>query len=554
VETNFIFLIVATSPLELDFLLVAYRTSILYCVTQTGRQVEETSTTSEKQSHREAMNVERPERITKRDSDSSEGGSSVFTNNVMPDTINDVDITKSSTAIVSVPRSSSDAKLGKCDLHKEMQKVTEIIKSDKRDASMGRDRRPRHIIQKKDKDMLDEMMGAASPRGDEFVSTGEKESLREARHDEWLERITRRDSESEGGSSACTNNMDDVHVMESSTVIVAVPRISTVSSLELNENLTPGAFAFSNEQGNLVRRIMGPITASMVEKGQTSPLSLMESEGPTSPPFLSEPRGPSAIDEQSFILGELAEASAREEELERRLQELQSVQKRAVAGTAIVENSSGGDHEQNEASSPSGRKVRRFLMGAAVALLLVVGVIIGVTIPLTTNNSKDSPYIESAVTPTQSPAPTKAPTAAPTACTSLDCLAEILLQNEVADAEALQDDSSPQFQALRWLANNDTAVLDLDRTSPAILVERYVLAVFYFTTSGEGWGDQHNFLSGTSVCEWNTGSKGVLCNRDEMVADLDLRKSKHGEVIDPSEVGEHPSLTKLSLWIWIRLS
>jgi hypothetical protein len=45
--------------------------------------------------------------------------------------------------------------------------------------------------------------------------------------------------------------------------------------------------------------------------------------------------------------------------------------------------------------------------------------------------------------PTQSPASTKAPTAAPT---SLDCLAKILLQNEVLGAEALQDeDSSPQF-------------------------------------------------------------------------------------------------------------
>jgi hypothetical protein len=230
-------------------------------------------------------------------------------------------------------------------------------------------------------------------------------------------------------------------------------------------------------------------------------------------------------------MGELAEASQEEEELRRRnqdleqedkelrrrLQELENVQNRAVRGTVVVENSGGGDRDQTATSSPFGRKGRRFWIGAALFLLLVVGVILGVTIPFT--NNKDSP------SPTQSPVPT----AAPTACTSMDCLAEILLQNEGADAEALQDDSSPQFQALRWLANDDTAVLDLDSTSRAILVERFVLAMLYFATRGEGWGDQRNFLSASSVCEWNTGSTGVLCNRDDLVVRLVLCKSKHEE-------------------------
>jgi hypothetical protein len=202
----------------------------------------------------------------------------------------------------------------------------------------------------------------------------------------------------------------------------------------------------------------------------------------------------------------------------------------------------------------------------AVLLLIIVGVILGVAVPLTTNNNnnnnnKDSPSIDSTVTPTQSrsptqsptqspsqsQSPTKAPTAtptatptqtpAPTACTSLECLAEILLQIEVSDAEALQDDLSPQFLALRWLANDDTAVLDLDKTPSVILVERYVLAVFYFATSTEGELDGLNFLSASSVCEWNNRQiqgvflRGVYCNEDVMVIGLDLGKSKHEEVI-----------------------
>jgi hypothetical protein len=236
----------------------------------------------------------------------------------------------------------------------------------------------------------------------------------------------------------------------------------------------------------------------------------------------SESQGSSVMDEQSTIMGELAEPSHQvDTSLRRRYQELQKIVNETVTGTAIVENSGAADHDQNTASSPFGRNERRFLIGAVFVLLLVVGVILGVAIPLTinNNNNKDSTSIDSVVTPTQSTTPTKAPTAAPSsfsACTSLDCIAEILLQKEVTDAEALQVELSPQFLALRWLANNDTAVL----TSAVTLVERYVLAVFYFATSAESG---LNVLK--SVCEW----KGVSCNQDDLVVALLLGKSKHEE-------------------------
>jgi hypothetical protein len=196
-----------------------------------------------------------------------------------------------------------------------------------------------------------------------------------------------------------------------------------------------------------------------------------------------------------------------------------------------------------------------------VLLLIIVGFILGVTIPLLTSNNKNSPSIDSVVTPTQSPAPTeapikaptqsptqspaptKAPTAAPTAgptqsqspthspaptaCTRLDSLAELLLQSDVSDVEALQDVSSPQFRALRWLANEDTAVLDLDSTPAVILVERYVLAMLYFATRGEGWFDHY---SATSVCEWNMWEVGVFCNQEDLVVAILVCKSTHEEV------------------------
>jgi hypothetical protein len=116
--------------------------------------------------------------------------------------------------------------------------------------------------------------------------------------------------------------------------------------------------------------------------------------GPTGPSVVSEPRGRYA-EEPSLIIAELAEPSQEEEELRRRNQELEAKlaqiesgavtgtvivenESEAVTGTVIVENSGAGDHDQNTAPSPFGRKGRRFWIGSSLALLLVVGVIFGV--------------------------------------------------------------------------------------------------------------------------------------------------------------------------------
>jgi hypothetical protein len=114
-----------------------------------------------------------------------------------------------------------------------------------------------------------------------------------------------------------------------------------------------------------------------------------------------------------------------------------------------------------------------------------------------------------------------------------------LLDNGISDLEALGNESSPQFQALQWLANNDTAMLDLD-DRPTEIVERYVLVLLYFSTSAEGrlnatssegGLNMLNFLSASSVCDWNNGERGAFCNEDAFFVALRLGKSKHEEVL-----------------------
>jgi hypothetical protein len=370
------------------------------------------------------------------------------------------------------------------DSEEEKEEVTEITNYDNRDATNN-------------VDMMDEMMGGVYPApGDELASSTVIVSV--------PRRTTAAQLAPHGNNSSNTNPGEPLSTPAglTSKARPSYDSLNVNGARNIGPSHRPGAYP---ARGRAIgsrpawhRCMSSPLAASFRQRSR-----------------------------QSLILGELVEPSQVEPSLRRRYQELEQIVNGAVTGTAIIENSGAGKDDQNAASSQFGRKESRFWIVASFALLLVVGVILGVTISLTTNNDKDSPSIDLTVTPTQSPAPT-------TCTSSLDCLAEILLQNEVSDAEAFQDDSSPQSLALRWLANNDPAALDLDSKPAVIIVERYILAVLYFATSAAGELNVLNFLNASSsVCEWNTGNggRGVFCNGDDLVVALNLCKSKHEEVI-----------------------
>ena len=82
------------------------------------------------------------------------------------------------------------------------------------------------------------------------------------------------------------------------------------------------------------------------------------------------------------------------------------------------------------------------------------------------------------------------------------------------------ESGTPQNQALDWIARDDSA-----NRSPfdSRFVQRYVLAVFYFSTGGGQWldcveGEQcdrgNYWLSGDDECTWS----GIVCG--ETTADV----------------------------------
>ncbi|KAL3906973.1 MAG: hypothetical protein SGILL_009061, partial [Bacillariaceae sp.] len=100
----------------------------------------------------------------------------------------------------------------------------------------------------------------------------------------------------------------------------------------------------------------------------------------------------------------------------------------------------------------------------------------------------------------------------------------------------LNDFSTPQYQALHWMANEDELGLDPATSEYAVIIERYVAALVYFSTNGKQWTNQFNFLSSVSICEWNdnvvidgpapnTVKRGILCNDRGRVQTIDLQRN-----------------------------
>jgi hypothetical protein len=114
---------------------------------------------------------------------------------------------------------------------------------------------------------------------------------------------------------------------------------------------------------------------------------------------------------------------------------------------------------------------------------------------------------------------TPVPTVSPT---SSERLEEFLNSLESISERALLDDhTTPQFEAARWLANNDGARID---PTSSMLDERYLMALTYFATNADK-SDQSKplgFLTETPVCSWNDGTNGVFCENGNVVTKIYL--------------------------------
>ncbi len=139
--------------------------------------------------------------------------------------------------------------------------------------------------------------------------------------------------------------------------------------------------------------------------------------------------------------------------------------------------------------------------------------------------------------------PTLSPTLAPTLpcdMTAEDRAEEILFTLvDISSPALLSDPTTPQGRAFRWLVDEDAFyVCPSDNTCD--VVQRFVLAVVYFSTNGEAWFQcsgnraasddcgndfpfdqgQSRFLAPVSECNW----AGIRCSEDLCVTDIEFGK------------------------------
>ena len=128
--------------------------------------------------------------------------------------------------------------------------------------------------------------------------------------------------------------------------------------------------------------------------------------------------------------------------------------------------------------------------------------------------------------PTDAPseAPTMAPTFAPTT-SSFSVFADKFAP--FSGTDVFSDRSTPQYKALQWITRDDDLSQGL---TDQRLVQRYILAVFYYAVGGNNWtkcnlgdtkcvdDDLNSWLSETNECTW----LGLSCDDQDLIDEINF--------------------------------
>ena len=173
----------------------------------------------------------------------------------------------------------------------------------------------------------------------------------------------------------------------------------------------------------------------------------------------------------------------------------------------------------------------RVVILLAIVFCLVI-IAIAVAIPLALKKDDDP------ATPVTAPGAPFPTTLLPASTVNLKSIDDFRTALGLSGDPAWSDPNTDQYRALKWLASEDPARLSPYDTSRRVLIERYTVALLYFSTNGPGWTSQHGFLLQESVCSWNNhdtsdntfgkATVGILCQikNDESVDHIDLGKYK----------------------------
>jgi len=174
------------------------------------------------------------------------------------------------------------------------------------------------------------------------------------------------------------------------------------------------------------------------------------------------------------------------------------------------------------------KEVKRRQMKILICLGIVVSIIlIAVIVPTALlAGPEDVPVV---ITEAPSMAPSMMPSSAPT---SIEIPRTVEALTQYSTEESLRNANSPQGKAIAWLVNEDPYVIQEGLTfrNPKY-IQRYVLAVFYFSLGGDDWeicnradtdcsDDKKSWLSAYDECSWYL----LDCNQEYYINTVDFCK------------------------------
>jgi Leucine-rich repeat (LRR) protein len=209
------------------------------------------------------------------------------------------------------------------------------------------------------------------------------------------------------------------------------------------------------------------------------------------------------------------------------------------ATIAEVKNFEIGDDEMmEEIKLVAAKSKRRMNCLCGLVLVLSVALVVGLGLGVGLSNGNDG----------EVEVPTPSPTLTP--YWSLRELASPYSSDVDLDKK-----TSAQARAIEWLLNDDSAsLLTKDDVPDWTVLERYVMAVLYYSTNGPNWTEPLQFLSGVSACEWSNVTSSdssnevnrVHCNNDTQIIDIRINSNNLDGTI-PSELSALSNLKVLSL-------
>lgn len=204
-------------------------------------------------------------------------------------------------------------------------------------------------------------------------------------------------------------------------------------------------------------------------------------------------------------------------QLQQRVLDLQQAEQGRENTTAVLAVVRKDEDEEDTANKRRRYAWYLFLIVALAAIGAGAGIALG------SNESSDAVTTispTSSTSPTMGPTTTQAPTVSPTLSPTTF---RQFRESRRSFVEASLADMAPfHSEAFQWLTENDSWLPPDNATDPAgLLRERYVLAIFYFDTSGGP--ARANWLTPVSICEW-VNLFFDICNEDQKVATLSLRE------------------------------